>query len=152
VIIGRRVRIQDVDFENHKYTSVGWTDWGEGTDIFDVTPEHWELWPYLDATPMHLWEDAEAMYDGGGKITLPGGEYEVEVGSATMHNSADMETFLENYPVVGLEVARAIVRGDKVPIDKLREHLNAHENRLINLFLSASINGDTFWELFNVED
>jgi hypothetical protein len=91
VVIGKRVKARHADFEKHKYTFVGWTECCcEGEDVFDLTPEHVAVWPYVDGTPIELWEDAYLIYDGG-KITLPEGEYDVEAGSADYHNSAEID-------------------------------------------------------------
>lgn len=138
VIIGKKVSALKADYENHKYTVVEWNDYcSDGQDVFELTDEHLVYWPYIEGTPMWLWEDSTIVYEDG-TITLPGGEYEVESGEADYYSSQDMDRFLERYEIVPELVLEAVLNGKSVP-QAVLDRLSPKMSRILKMFLEGKV-------------
>lgn len=148
VLIGKRVPIHEADFENKKYIYVGYSEYAEGQDVFDVTPEHVTAFPYVSSLEGDLWENATIVFNSG-KATLPAGTYDIEGGEASYYSGAKIADFLEMYKVDEIAVALAIVDGEKVP-DFILDKVEPSTRRKIDLYLEGAINEQAFRVLLDI--
>lgn len=97
-VVGKRVKLEDVDLSSDRQYSVIGKQLYDGIDLFELTEELLPLVKLSCYDGFQVYEVVEWAYDGyGGKAHIPEGDYETVSGTADMHSSHNPEYFKENY-------------------------------------------------------
>ena len=147
VIIGNRVKQEDINFDDGEYVGVGWSDWMEGTDVFNLTPEHLQILPFV-VFDGNFWKVVADGGEGISKAHIPEGDYEIEAGEATQHSSYNATDLLENYEVDVEAIIDAVI-DDQVVHPALMEKITPKKQRVLDMYQQGQITLEAFQDLMN---
>lgn len=96
VVIGKRVRLEDIDLSKGEYMGFG-KYLIEGQDVFCITEEMLDALPTLQFEFDYCLVEKYMSEPDGNKLMLSAGSYNVWGGNEDQHSSESASDLLENY-------------------------------------------------------